>query len=85
MFALYACVGRGFARDSAAGPVGTGMLLGMLGFGLLWLAEMPVDLSSLWWDRRHDVSARRLLASRLRRLARARRASSSSSASRSRS
>ena len=32
-----------FARESAAGPVGTGMLLGMLGFALYWLADVPFD------------------------------------------
>ena len=28
-------------RESAAGPIGTGMLLGMLGFAIVWLAEVP--------------------------------------------
>jgi STE24 endopeptidase len=55
-FAVYARIGPGFARESAAGPIGTGMLLGMLGFGLAWLAEVPFTLLSIWWDRRHDVS-----------------------------
>jgi STE24 endopeptidase len=56
VFAVYSRWGPGFTRDSAAGPIGTGMLLGMLGFGLLWLAEVPFTLLSIWWDRRHDVS-----------------------------
>src|SRR6185295_18821202 len=37
VFALYAWRGAGFARESAAGPVGTAMLLAMLGFGLVGL------------------------------------------------
>jgi STE24 endopeptidase len=53
---VYAWWGPGFVRESAAGPLGTGMLLGMLGFGLLWLAEVPFTLLGIWWDRRHDLS-----------------------------
>ncbi len=56
VFAVYAWWGPGFVRDSAAGPIGTGMLLGMLGFGLLWLAEVPGTAAELWWDRRYGVS-----------------------------
>jgi len=56
VFAVYAWWGPGFVRESAAGPLGTGMLLGMLGFGLLWLAEVPFTLLGIWWDRRHHVS-----------------------------
>ena len=32
------------------------MLLGMLGFAFVWIAELPFGLAQLWWDRRHDVS-----------------------------
>jgi STE24 endopeptidase len=56
VFTVYAWWGPGFARESAAGPVGTGMLLGMIGFALLWLATVPVTVLELWWDRRHGVS-----------------------------
>jgi Zn-dependent protease with chaperone function len=56
VFALYARYGERFVRESAAGRIGTGMLLGMLGFALLWLAQVPFGLAALWWDRRHDVS-----------------------------
>jgi STE24 endopeptidase len=56
VFALYAWRGARFTRESAAGPLGTGMLLGMLGFALLWLAELPFTVLSLWWDRRHGLA-----------------------------
>ena len=56
VFVLYARWGVRFMRESAAGPVGTGMLLGMIGFALLWLAELPFDVASLWWERRHHLS-----------------------------
>ena len=32
------------------------MLLGMLGFALVWLAQLPFGLAAVWWERRHDVS-----------------------------
>jgi STE24 endopeptidase len=43
-------------RESAAGPIGTGMLLAMLGFGLVWLVDVPFVVAGNWWDRRHGVS-----------------------------
>jgi STE24 endopeptidase len=55
VFGLYARRGARFARESAAGPIGTGMLLGMLGFALLWLAELPFAVLGLWWERRHGL------------------------------
>jgi STE24 endopeptidase len=56
VFAVYSRWGPGFVRDSAAGPLGTGMLLGMLGFGLAWIAQVPFTVLGIWWDRRHHVS-----------------------------
>src|SRR2546426_9294734 len=53
VFLLYARFGRRFLRDSAAGPIGTGMLLAMLGFALVWLVGLPFQIAALWWDRRH--------------------------------
>jgi STE24 endopeptidase len=54
--AIYARLGPRFVRESAAGPIGTGMLLAMLGLGLIWLLQLPFGLAELWWQRRHDVS-----------------------------
>ena len=56
VFGLYARYGARFVRESAAGRIGTGMLLGMLGFAILWLVQVPFGLLDLWWERRHDVS-----------------------------
>lgn len=53
---LFARRGHRLMRESAAGRIGTGMLLGMLGFGLVWFAEIPFGLAALWWERRHGVS-----------------------------
>jgi STE24 endopeptidase len=55
-FAVYARYGARFVKESAAGRIGTGMLLGMLGFAIVWLVQIPFGLVDLWWQRRHDVS-----------------------------
>jgi STE24 endopeptidase len=53
---LYARRGHRLMRESAAGRIGTGMMLGMLGFGLVWIAEIPFELAGVWWERRHGIS-----------------------------
>ena len=53
---IYAKKGTRFIRESAAGPIGTGMLLGMLGLAIVWLTQLPFSVAALWCDRRHDVS-----------------------------
>jgi STE24 endopeptidase len=54
--AIYAVYGARFVRESAAGRIGTGMLLAMLGLGLLWIVQLPFGLAELWWQRRYNVS-----------------------------
>ena len=56
VLAIYSVRGVRFMRESAAGRIGTGMLLAMLGFGLVWLVSVPFALAGNWWDRRHGVS-----------------------------
>lgn len=56
VFAVYARRGARFARESAAGRIGTGLLLGMLGLGIVWLVELPFGLASVWWERRYGIS-----------------------------
>jgi STE24 endopeptidase len=53
---VYARRGTRFIRESAAGPIGTGMLLGMIGLAIVWLVQLPFSVAALWWDRRHGVS-----------------------------
>jgi STE24 endopeptidase len=60
---LYARFGHRLMRESAAGRIGTGMMLGMLGFGIVWIAELPFDLAAVWWQRRHGVSHQGYVAS----------------------
>jgi STE24 endopeptidase len=51
---LYARRGAAFAGESSAGPIGTGMLLGMLGLAIAWLVHVPFALAEHWWQRRWD-------------------------------
>ncbi|HEY3544353.1 MAG TPA: M48 family metalloprotease [Gaiellaceae bacterium] len=53
---VFARYGGRWARESAAGPIGTGMLLGMLGFALVWLAQVPFDVVQVWWRHRYGLS-----------------------------
>jgi STE24 endopeptidase len=54
--AVYAQKGARFARESAAGRLGTGMLLGMIGFALVWAVQLPFGVAGLWWERRHHLT-----------------------------
>ena len=52
----YARRGAAFTRESSAGPIGTGMLLGMLGLAIVWLVALPFRIVGHWWSRRYDVT-----------------------------
>jgi len=52
----YALRGERLMRESAAGRVGTGVLLGMLGLAVVWIAQLPFGLAEVRWERRHGVS-----------------------------
>jgi Zn-dependent protease with chaperone function len=55
VLALYAWRGWRFMRESAAGRIGTGMLLGMIGLALVWIAQLPFAAADLWWQKRYDI------------------------------
>ena len=52
---LFARYGVRWTRESAAGPIGTGMLLGMIGFALVWAAELPFSVLEVWWRHRYGL------------------------------
>ncbi len=54
VLAIYARRGTVFVRESSAGPIGTGMLLGMLGLAIVWLVALPFRIAGHWWNRRYD-------------------------------
>jgi STE24 endopeptidase len=53
---LWAWIGARWSAESAAGPIGTGFLLGMLGLGVVWIAQLPFSIVMLWWLRKHDIT-----------------------------
>ena len=53
---LYARKWERFTKESAAGRIGTGLLLGMLAFAFVWMAQLPFGLAGVWWEHRHGVS-----------------------------
>ena len=53
---LFVRFGLRWMRESAAGPIGTGMLLGMIGFALVWSAELPFAVLEIWWRHRYGLS-----------------------------
>lgn len=60
---VYARRGQRLMRESAAGRIGTGMMLGMLGFAIVWLSQISFGLVAVWWERRHGVSHQNYVAS----------------------
>jgi STE24 endopeptidase len=54
---VFARRGAALARESAAGRIGTGFLLGMLGFAFVWISQLPFGVAQLWWERRHHLSS----------------------------
>jgi STE24 endopeptidase len=55
--AVFARWGARWMRESAAGRMGTGMLLGMLGFGLVWAAQLPFAVLDVWWQHRYGIDS----------------------------
>lgn len=53
--ALYVPRGPRLMRESAAGPIGTGFMLGILGFSLVWLVQLPFSLASFLWAKKYDL------------------------------
>ena len=53
---LFARYGVRWMRESAAGPIGTGMLLGMIGFAFVWAAQLPFSVLSVWWRHHYGLS-----------------------------
>jgi STE24 endopeptidase len=53
---LFARYGVRWTRESAAGPIGTGMLLGMIGFAFVWAAELPFAVLDVAWRHHYGLS-----------------------------
>ena len=52
---LYVRRGGTFLKESAAGPIGTGFLMGMMGISIVWLVTLPFGLAEIWWTRKYEA------------------------------
>jgi STE24 endopeptidase len=55
VFVAYARWGTRFMKESAAGPIGTGIFLAMMGFALTWFVRVPFEVLDTWWERKYGV------------------------------
>jgi len=55
VFVAYARWGVAFMKESAAGPIGTGIFLAMMGFALAWFVRVPFQVLDTWWERKYHV------------------------------
>ena len=55
VFVGYAIWGARFMKESAAGRVGTGIFLAMMGFALTWFVRVPFQILDTWWERKYGV------------------------------
>jgi STE24 endopeptidase len=46
----------GFARTLGLGPVGAGIIVGMVTIAVAWAVGLPFALAEQWWLRRHGLS-----------------------------
>jgi STE24 endopeptidase len=55
VFVAYARWGTRFMKESAAGPIGTGIFLAMMGFALTWFVRVPFEVLDAWWEKKYGV------------------------------
>jgi STE24 endopeptidase len=44
------------ARSTGLGPIGAGMIVGMVMLVVLWAVNLPFAMALRWWDQRHDLA-----------------------------
>jgi STE24 endopeptidase len=45
-----------FARNTGLGPIGAGMIVGMVILIILWAVDLPFSIALRWWEDRHDLT-----------------------------
>jgi STE24 endopeptidase len=43
------------ARSTGLGPIGAGMIVGMVMLVVLWAVDLPFSIALRWWGERHDL------------------------------
>jgi STE24 endopeptidase len=46
----------GFARNTGLGPVGAGVIVGMITLVIVWAVNVPFGIAEQWWSRRYDIT-----------------------------
>lgn len=54
--AAVACRAPRTARGIGLGPIGSGVIIGLVTMLVVWSAGIPFTIVLTWWDRRHDLS-----------------------------
>ena len=44
------------ARGTGLGPIGAGMIVGMITLAVVWAVNLPFDVAARWWDQRHGLA-----------------------------
>jgi STE24 endopeptidase len=44
------------ARNTGLGPIGAGVIVGMVVLIVLWAANLPFSIALRWWDQRHGLA-----------------------------
>jgi Zn-dependent protease with chaperone function len=44
------------ARSTGLGPIGAGMIVGVVMLVVLWAVNLPFAMALRWWDQRHDLA-----------------------------
>jgi STE24 endopeptidase len=44
------------ARNTGLGPIGAGMIVGMITLVVVWAANLPFAVAARWWEQRHGLA-----------------------------
>lgn len=44
------------ARSTGLGPIGAGMIVGMVMLVVIWAVDLPFQIALRWWDERHGLT-----------------------------
>lgn len=44
------------ARNTGLGPIGAGMIVGMITLVVVWAANLPFAVAARWWEQRYDLA-----------------------------
>ena len=44
------------ARNTGLGPIGAGMIVGMVTIAVIWAANLPFAVAASWWQRRYGLA-----------------------------